>query len=177
MNWKMVGMGALFVVPLLIVLAMGFQHDPHAVPSVLEGRPAPNFQLATLDGKPMGLADLKGKPAVINFWATWCYPCKAEHNLLQEAAQYYNGKVQFVGVVYQDSAEDTRKYLATHASHYPHLMDKDSRVAIDFGVAGVPESFILNPNGQIVHKQAGVLNGDVLRQYLDVMVAQAGSNP
>jgi cytochrome c biogenesis protein CcmG, thiol:disulfide interchange protein DsbE len=170
MNWKMAAMAGAFVLPLLAILALGFNHDPHAVPSVLEGKPAPAFKLQTLDGKAMGLADLRGKPAVINFWATWCYPCKAEHNLLQDAAQYYGSKVQFLGVVYQDTLDDTKKYLSTRPNHYPHLMDIDSRVAIDFGVAGVPESFILNSQGQIVHKEAGVLNGEILRRYLDAMV-------
>lgn len=174
MNWKKAFFAALLVVPLVVILALGFKTDPHAVPSVLEGRPAPEFQLMTLDGKAWSLASLHGKPAVLNFWATWCYPCQAEHALLQEAAQYYGDKVQFLGVVYQDRGEEVARYLTRHANHYPQVMDPNSVTAIDFGVAGVPESFILNPNGQIIHKEAGVLNGALLRKFLDPMVKGGG---
>jgi cytochrome c biogenesis protein CcmG/thiol:disulfide interchange protein DsbE len=178
MNWKNGMVAALVVLPLLVVLAMSFGHDPHAVPSVLEGKPAPHFALADLADQPFTSEGLQGKPAVLNFWATWCYPCQAEHGLLQDAARHYGDRVQFLGVIYQDTAEAVRKYLATHANAYPQLMDPNSRTAIDFGVAGVPESFILNARGDIVHKQAGVLTLEVLRGTLDALLAQRqGGNP
>lgn len=175
MNWKLAAAGGAVVLALVIVLALGFNTDPHAVPSVLEGRPAPEFTLQGLDGKKWTKADLHGKPAVINFWATWCYPCQAEHELLQEAATYYHDRVQFVGVVYQDQAAEVQKYLARRTNHYPQLMDDESRTAIDFGVAGVPESFVLDGTGQIVHKEAGVLTAKVLRRVLDGVLAAPGA--
>ncbi len=171
MKWKSALSAAAVVIPLLWVLAHGFKLDPHAVPSVLEGFEAPTFSMASLEGRTFDVAALHGKPAVLNFWATWCYPCQAEHQLLQEAARYYGDKVQFLGVIYQDNPDEVRRYLIKHPSAYPHLIDPNSRYAIDFGVAGVPESFILDPNGQIIHKQAGVLTAAVLRQFLDPLAA------
>jgi cytochrome c biogenesis protein CcmG/thiol:disulfide interchange protein DsbE len=178
MNWKNGIVAAMVVLPLLVVLALSFGNDPHAVPSMLEGKPAPHFALRDLADKPVTTESLLGKPAVLNFWATWCYPCQAEHGLLQEAAEHYADKVRFVGIIYQDGADEVRKYLANRSNVFPQLMDPNSRTAIDFGIAGVPESFILNAKGEIVHKQAGVLTADVLRDTLDALLSQgAGATP
>ena len=171
MNWKPALLAAACVLPLLIILALGFNHDPHAVPSVLEGKPAPDFTLARDSGGPLTLSQLRGKPVVINFWATWCYPCKAEHQDLQAVAAHYADRVQFLGVVYQDSAENAHAYLQTTGSLFPQLLDPESRTAIDFGVAGVPESFIINAAGTVVYKQAGVCTAELLRRKLDAVLA------
>ena len=76
MNWKIIGIGLLVTAPLFLVLAFSFGNDPHAVPFMLKGKPAPEFQLQTLTGEKITLEELKGKPVVINFWSTWCEPCK-----------------------------------------------------------------------------------------------------
>lgn len=170
MNWQKAVLAAAVVLPLLVILGLGFKHDPHAVPSMLEGKPAPDFSLRAFEGPTLELAALKGKPVVLNFWATWCYPCQAEHALLQEAAAHYGSRVQFIGVIYQDSEPEVRKYLRNRESHYPQVFDPQSRTAIDFGVAGVPESFIIDAAGMIVHKEAGVLNAALLRKTLDALV-------
>ena len=167
MNWKKALLPMILTLPLIIVLALGFGHDPHAVPSVLEGRNAPRFQLKSLAGEEISLEGMAGKPLLLNFWSTWCEPCKLEHGLLQQAASRYAGRVQFVGIVYQDSGDKVRQYLTRHPSAYPHLLDPDSKVAIDFGIAGVPESFIIDAQGTIVHKQTGVMTPDVLQAVLD----------
>ncbi|MEK7704984.1 MAG: redoxin domain-containing protein [Myxococcota bacterium] len=172
MNWRSALIGAVVVIPLLVILALGFGQDPHEVPSVLEGKPAPAFELATVDGKPMRLEEFRGKPVVINFWSTWCRPCKLEHGLLQQSARMYGERVQFVGIVYQDELEAVRRYLQAGGEAYPQLMDSGSKVAIDYGVAGVPESFFIDATGVIRHKQAGVLTPDVLRGTLDRLLSE-----
>ncbi len=176
MRWRSALLGALVVVPLLVVLALGFGQDPHAVPSVLQGRAAPHFALQSLAGTTIDLDTLRGKPVVINFWATWCYPCKAEHDLLQDAAMHYGDKVQFLGVIYQDRETNVRQYMHGRPDHYPQLFDPGSRVAIDYGVAGVPESYLITAQGTIAYKHAGVLTPQLLHQYLDAWTAQ-GSQP
>ena len=164
---------ALLVVPLLGVLALGFGQDPHAVPSMLEGHDAPPFVLKSLEGKTFDLQKLHGTPVVLNFWATWCYPCKAEHAALQAAARHYSTAVQFLGVVYQDSPETAKDYLRAQSSVFANLVDPHARMAIDYGVAGVPESYFISPQGRIVYKHAGVLDTALLQRILDPLVAQA----
>jgi len=170
MNWRNAFFASLLVVPLIWLLAQGFGRDPRAVPSVLENRPAPSFKLVDVKGTPLSLDELRGRPIVMNFWSTWCEPCKEEHALLQQAAKFYEGRVQFLGVVYQDSDEAVRSYLGRHSSTYPQLLDPEARVAIDYGVSGVPESFFIDPQGTLRVKHVGVLSFDVLRTHLDAML-------
>ncbi len=164
----------LLVLPLVWLLAQSFGRDPRAVPSVMVGRPAPSFALKTLEGGPLALTELSGRPVLLNFWSTWCIPCKAEHAPLQAAAQAYEGKVHFVGVVYEDTAEAAKKYLAEHGNRFVQVMDEGSKTAIDYGVAGVPESFFIDKQGVIVKKHVGALTPDVLRQMLD-QLTRSGS--
>lgn len=156
------------------VLAKGFGLDPHEVPSVLAGRPAPDFSLTALgETTPVRLSAFKGKPVVLNFWATWCEPCKHEHEMLQNAARAYGDKVQFLGVVYQDAPEAVAAYLQRYGSTFTQLIDPESRTAIDYGVSGIPESFIIDATGVVVHKQTGVLTGELLISQLGEPPAQA----
>lgn len=159
------GLGLLVIVPLVALLASGFGNDPHAVPSVLEGKPAPEFALATLDGGDVDLHAMRGRPVVLNFWSTWCQPCRLEHPALQRAAQAWPD-VQFLGIVYNDEPDKASRYLAQAGSAYPSLIDPGGRTAIAYGVAGVPETFIIAPDGTIAHKHVGPLSPAVLQRYL-----------
>lgn len=166
LNWKVLLAGLLVVLPLVAILASGFGNDPHALPSMLEGREAPVFALEDLDGNPYALPALKGEPVVLNFWSTWCGPCKYEHPLLLQAQSAYP-QVKFLGVIYSDTEPKVRRYLAQAGANYPHLLDPGNKTAIDYGVAGVPETFFIDRNGVIVHKQVGPLTPDVLRSKLE----------
>lgn len=166
MNLRRALVLALLAVPLLVALFAGFGRDPHAVPFVLQNKPAPRFELADVRGHTTQVPDPNGLPVLLNFWATWCYPCQAEHALLQETARALEGKARVVGVIYNDSVEAVTSYVNQHGGAYPQLIDPNSRVAMDYGVAGVPESFIIDGNGTIVHKQAGVLGSAVLERHL-----------
>jgi cytochrome c biogenesis protein CcmG/thiol:disulfide interchange protein DsbE len=159
--------GALIILPLVVVLASGFGKDPRAVPSVLENKPAPTFELVDMDGKTWSLAALRGKPVVLNFWATWCLPCKTEYAGMQRAAQRYP-TVQFLGVVFSDEEGKARAQLAreTIPPTYPNLVDPGGRVAIDYGVAGVPETYFIAADGVIAGKYSGPLTDELLVQAL-----------
>lgn len=160
--------GLLFTAALVGMLASGFGHDPREVPKALEGKPAPVFKLPDLEGQVHDLADLRGKTVVVNFWSTWCLPCKQEHGLLVQAPQMYPDVV-FLGVLYSDEPEKARAYLRAKGSGFPHLVDEKGRIAIDYGVAGVPETYFINPAGKIIYKQVGPLYPELL----DGLIAQA----
>lgn len=160
-NGWVLGVGLALVVPLVVLFAASFGNDPRAVPSVLERTPAPVFKLVDLEGRTWDLAELRGRPVVVNFWSTWCLPCKQEHALLQEAARRWP-EVQFLGVIYADEPDKCRRYLASAGTAYQHLVDPEGRTAIDFGVAGVPETFFIDRQGIVIHKQIGPVTPNVL---------------
>ena len=131
MNWKVLVAGLVPVVALVGVLASGFGKDPKALPSMLEGKAAPPFELITLDGETISLESLKGKPVVLNYWATWCRPCVQEHPVLLQASQVYGPRgVQFIGILYGDEAENASAWLAREGQAYPTLLDPGQRGAI-----------------------------------------------
>lgn len=170
MNWKLLAAGLGLTLPMIWVLAKGFGHDPHELPSMLEGRQAPGFTLQTLDGqKTMKLADLQGQRVVLNFWATWCVPCAQEHAGLQEAARLSAGEgVQFLGILYADDPAKATKYLERMGSGYPHLLDPDQKTAMDYGVSGVPETFLLDQQGRILEKYVGPVTANQLLSDLGI---------
>lgn len=167
-NPWVLGIGAAVVLPLLALFWVSFGNDPRALPSVLEGRPAPAFELSDLDGNPVSLAQLAGTPVVLNFWSTWCGPCKQEHPVLLQAARN-NPDVKFFGVIYADDPEKAKRYLAAAGTSYPHLVDQTGHAAIAYGVAGVPETFFIDASGRIVHKQVGPVDGQLLAMLLGRM--------
>ena len=171
MNWKILAVGALCAVPAVVILAEGFGHDPRALPSVLEGKPAPGFSLTSLDGQPISLAEQRGKPVVVNFWATWCVPCSQEHPLLLEAAQRYQDRgVVFLGVLYGDTADKAVPFLKKHGSAYPNLLDPGQVTAIDYGVGGVPETFFIDKSGMIARKVVGPVSPDEMISTLESLL-------
>ncbi len=114
----------------------------------------------------MTLASLRGRPVVLNFWATWCVPCFEEHPVLVSTARSLGDRVRFVGVIYEDSEEQVRGFLARQGSAYPSLMDPGSRTAIAFGVFGVPETYFIDAEGRIAAKHIGPLDARSLQAKL-----------
>lgn len=136
---------------------------PNSGPSSpLIGKPVPAFTLVTLSGQSLSLGGQGGGPAVINFWASWCVPCREEAPLLREFAQKARN-VRVVGVIFQDQPEAARAFEQEFAIPYPSVLDPQSRTAIDFGVAGVPETFFIDAQGIVQAKQSGPLTRDSLR--------------
>jgi cytochrome c biogenesis protein CcmG/thiol:disulfide interchange protein DsbE len=165
-NRKVLVAGLAIALPLLAVLFANLGRDPHSVRSPLVGRPAPAFSLAPVGGGSLvALDSLRGKPVVINFWATWCVPCFQEHPALTEAARSFPD-VQFLGIVYEDDEALTQQFLRERGSAYPTLMDKEGRAAIAFGVFGVPETFFIDAGGRIVEKFVGPLDRGTILELI-----------
>ena len=170
MNRKVLIIGALIVTPLLVFLALSFGKDPRAIDSPLVGRTAPDFALHGLDGEMVRLADLRGKPVVINFWATWCQPCIAAHPVLQAGAKQYEDDVAFLGVIYQDEPEEIQAFVDRRGAWGPSLVDEGGTVAIAYGVYGAPETFFIDRQGVIVRKVTGALQPNELASLLNGML-------
>jgi cytochrome c biogenesis protein CcmG/thiol:disulfide interchange protein DsbE len=165
-NRKVLAGGLAVAVPLLAVLVLNLGRDPHSVRSPLIGRPAPGFSLAPVGGgPPVTLESLRGRPVVVNFWATWCVPCFEEHAALTSAARAL-GDVQFLGIVYEDEEPRTQAFLKERGSSYPSLLDPDGRTAIAYGVFGVPETFFIDPRGRLIDKHVGPLDGQTIAAFV-----------
>jgi len=163
---------ALSVIAFVVyVMAKGFGTDPHAVPFLLAGKPAPQFTIKRLDKDgQISLKDFAGKPVVINFWATWCGPCKYEQGVLDLASRQYP-EIAFIGIVFEDTEENTRRYLRETGTPYIHLFDPKSTVAVDYGVSGVPETYFINRQGIIVKKHIFPFNSpdEFAEQVKDIL--------
>ena len=158
---------ALFLV-LVLFLARGLRLDPREVPSPLVGKPAPAFSLALLDdpARRVSREDMLGKVWLLNVWASWCTACLIEHPHINAWART-RPPVTLVGLNYKDDSAAGRKWLAQYGNPYAmSLVDGDGRVGIDFGVYGVPESFLIDKKGVIRFKQIGVLTPEVLSQKI-----------
>jgi cytochrome c biogenesis protein CcmG/thiol:disulfide interchange protein DsbE len=167
MNRPVLIIGVAITAALVAVLFLGLGRDPQQIQSPLVGRAAPAFALKEVgSGRTIDLAALRGKPSVINFWATWCMPCYQEHPVLVDNARLFGSQVQFVGVVFNDDESSISKFLRERGSAYPTLLDAQGKTAIAYGVGGVPESFFLNRDGVIVAKFSGPMTADILQANL-----------
>lgn len=172
------GIAVVATLVLAVVLANRFGADPSLVASPLIGRPAPEVSLPRLDRpdaeNPVVLSDLEGKVVVVNFWASWCVACRAEHDdLIATAAAFEDEGVAFVGVVYQDRREPAISFLDElgWGDNYQYVVDPGSRAAIAFGVFGIPETFFIDAEGRVVGKITGESDAVLLGTTLDQILA------
>lgn len=168
----------LLFVPLAIFALMGITfwvglgiEDKTSLPSPLIDHPFPEFELGVVeDGRTLTTADLQGKPALVNVWATWCPTCKAEHAFLNELAA---DGVRIVGINYKDDVEKARDWLAAFGNPYDYnLSDPKGKLGLELGVYGAPETFLVDADGIIRAKHIGDLNADVwgkLKPQFDAM--------
>ncbi len=173
MNWKRSLIGLGISVPIVMLLGYGLTRDPRRIDSPLPGRAAPDFALPQLEaGDSIKLSELRGKVVVVNFWASWCIPCRDEHPVLLEAARKYQGRgVEFVGIAYNDKPDDSRRWLDELGRTYPSLVDEGARTAIDYGVSGVPETFIMDKQGVVAFKKFGPITTTEITHKLDSLIA------
>lgn len=158
-----------------VVLASRFGSDPGLVESPLIGKPAPDFELPTLDGTAtQALSDLRGEVVVVNFFASWCLECRNEHDDLVATADAFSDRgVRFVQIGYQESPVNSLRYLEEVgvSEHTVYLADTGSRTAIAYGVFGIPETFFVDSNGTVVGKIIGESDALTLGATLDTILA------
>jgi cytochrome c biogenesis protein CcmG/thiol:disulfide interchange protein DsbE len=161
----------LLAAPLLVLLAFGFARNPDVASSPLLHHQASAIHLRTLDNAPFSLASLRGKPVVLNFWASWCLGCKIEHPYLVQAWHAYRREgAAFVGIVYQDTASNARAFLRERGGGWLNLQDPDQRTAIDYGVYGVPETFFIDRRGVIRDKSTGPVTPELLSRDIQQLL-------
>jgi cytochrome c biogenesis protein CcmG/thiol:disulfide interchange protein DsbE len=148
-----------------VFLYRGLYLDPSELPSALIGKPVPEFSLPAVDGeKTLTRADLLGKPALLNVWATWCISCRVEHPVLNKLAQQGVG---VYGVKYKDENAAALKWLKEFQNPYQlNINDKDGSLGLNLGVYGAPETFLIDSKGIIRHKFVGVIDEVVWREQL-----------
>ena len=169
---------ALFLLPLLCFAAVatwfafGLGRDPSRIPSALVGKPAPAIALPPLEGVQRPAFALQpGRVAIVNFFASWCAPCKVEHPTLMRLAA--EGRIAVHGISYKDAAADSARFLAQLGNPFETIgWDRDGRAAMEWGVYGVPETFVVGRDGTIRHRHVGALLDDTVARVLVPMVAR-----
>ena len=148
-------------------------------------KPAPPINMPLYSGDGITAADYAGKPVVVNFWASWCGPCRQEAPIFERLSQEYGERgVLFIGVNIQDSEADAEAYLREYDITYPNGRDEDGSISVDYGVIGIPVTFFINRDGVVQRRWAGVMRETQLREWIDELAAGAaptgdtqGGNP
>ena len=189
MNWKRATIATGLLLPVIGLLAFGLTRDPKAIDSPLPGKPAPDFalqvfapgegKLALAVGDTVKLASHKGGIGVLNGWASWCLQCRDEHHDLSNTARaYFDRGVRFYGLLYNDQEAFGLKWIQEMGGQaYPSLLDPRTRTAIDYGLYGVPETFLVTGDGRVAYKHIGPISERLLSQKLDSLIRAGAGAP
>ena len=164
---------AAIFVGLVALLAVGLRLNPREVPSPLIGKPAPGFELPLLDApdKSFSQKDMLGSVWILNVWASWCPPCLVEHPVVTELSR--SGLAPVVGLNYKDAREDALPWLKRNGDPYKFVVyDATGRIGIDYGVYGVPETYVIDQKGVIRYKHIGPLTPEVAQTKLQPLVKE-----
>ena len=167
--WKLLAIAG----PMVVIAAFGFglTRDPSNIQSATTGKPAPAFELASLeDGTPIRFADYRGHVVVVNFWASWCVSCRAEHDVLVELGNRLKGRkdVALLGVNYRDTEDAAKSFLERYGTYpYESAVDPRGRTGIDFGVYGLPETYFVDSRGIIRARHIGPIDRDTAYAILN----------
>jgi len=158
---------------LVVLLGVGLSLNPREVPSPLIGKPAPQFRLPQLHQPERAFepAELKGKVWVLNVWASWCAACREEHPLLTDLAR--SGIAPLYGLNYKDKRDDAIAWLKRYGDPYAaSIVDADGRIGIDYGVYGVPETYVIDKQGVIRYKRIGPVTPAILKEKIVPLIAE-----
>ena len=156
-----------------IFLGVGLTMDPRLIPSPLLGKPVPDFSLEPVQGRVLGLSstDLKGDVSLVNVFASWCTACRYEHPVFMNLKK--NGIVPIHGINYKDRPQDAEKWLEELGDPYTRTgADTDGQVSIDWGVYGVPETFVIDREGRIAYKQVGPITPEIFRNKIGPLIEE-----
>jgi cytochrome c biogenesis protein CcmG/thiol:disulfide interchange protein DsbE len=138
----------------------------------IEEKPARDFTLQLFDGRALALSELRGKVVMVDFWASWCPPCRKEAPELARVYREYQGsEVEFLGVDIWDSEEGAKEFIARYSIPYPNGLDAKGKIAIDYGVTGIPEKYFISKEGFLLKKFIGPMNEDKLKGVLEELLA------
>lgn len=173
-RWRIVILTVVPVLAFAILLATGLGKDPRALPSELIRKPAPEFSLPELGGGPkVELESLRGQVVVVNFWASWCLACREEHPALLTAwGRYRERGVVLVGIDFEDTEDAALAYSDEMGGDWPLVSDPGSHTAIAYGVFGVPETFVIAPDGTISAKIVGAVSYEWLTDEIEAALRQ-----
>ena len=160
-------------IALVVILGIGLTLDPRKIPSPLIGKPVPEFSLPPVKGRTLGLAgtDLKGEVSLVNVFASWCVACREEHPVFMDLRS--RGVIPIHGLNYKDKPDDAARWLDELGDPYTRTgADLNGRVAIDWGVYGVPETFLVDREGRIVFKQIGPVTPQLVKEKLVPLIEQ-----
>lgn len=163
---------------LLVFLGIGLTLKPSEVPSPLVDKPAPAFSLPQLHNPEASFSgeQMKGRVWLLNVWASWCYPCLTEHAFIKELSTKH--KVPIVGLNYKDVPEESREWLLRNGNSYEvSVMDRDGRVGINFGVYGVPETFVIDKQGIVRFKHIGPVSRESMEETLLPLIRRLEQQP
>lgn len=167
------------LIALLAFLGVGLMHDPREIPSPLIGKSAPAFSLPLLDDetKTLSLESLRGRTVLVNFFASWCEGCQVEHPFLLQLARQEG--VPIIGMDYKDEPADGREWLARRGNPYESVtIDRKGEIGLDYGVYGVPETYVVGPDGRILFKQIGPVTEQVWHEKIEPLLpAKTAANP
>lgn len=189
MNWRRATIATGLLLPMIGLLAFGLTRDPKAIDSPLPGKAAPDFSLSVFApgegklalalGDTVRLTSHRGGVVVLNFWASWCLQCRDEHlDLSNVAKAYYDRGVRFYGLLYNDQESFGLKWIEEMGGQaYPSLLDPRTRTAIDYGLYGVPETFLVTSDGRVAYKHIGPISERLLSQKLDSLLREGAGTP
>lgn len=177
-RWAWIAVTAV-IAPLVLVFAAGLRRDARTIPSPLIGKPAPSFTLPLFSGGPFNTADYRGRILIVNFWASWCYPaCYEEAPHLQRVWERYKDRgVVVVGVNIQDRERPAREFIQRFGHTFPNGMDRTGRISIDYGVYGVPETFIIDQQGRMIYKHVGAVTEESILEKIAPLLLEGTGAP
>ncbi len=136
--------------------------------STITGKPAPEFVLESFDGDKIALSDYRGKTVLLNFWASWCEPCKREAPALEKTYSILsNNQVEFIGINVMDQKKDAERFLDLFGGDFVNVYDPKKKIHIDYGISGVPETYFIDSDGIIVAKYRGQLTEGIIMHYME----------